>query len=42
MSRLEQPLLYRILWNTGDLILRAEIELLLKDNHGNRHARTLY
>ena len=40
MSRLEQPLNHRILWNTGDLILRAELDLLLKDNHGNWHART--
>jgi hypothetical protein len=40
MSRLQQPLLHQILWSTGDLILRAELDLLLKDNQGNWHART--
>ncbi|HMC63400.1 MAG TPA: hypothetical protein VKI65_00520 [Gemmataceae bacterium] len=40
MSRLEQPLNHQILWNTGDLILRAELDLLLKDNQGNWHAKT--
>lgn len=40
MSRLEQPLNHRILWNSGDLILRAELDFLLKDIHGNWHART--
>jgi hypothetical protein len=40
MSRLQQPLDYQILWSTGDLILRAHVDLLLKDNQGNWHART--
>jgi len=40
MSRLEQPLDYLILWSTGDLILRAELDLLLKDSLGNWHARS--
>jgi hypothetical protein len=40
MSRLQQPLDHQILWSTGDLILRAELDLLLKDAHGNWHART--
>ncbi|MCI0738091.1 MAG: hypothetical protein L0Y72_03540 [Gemmataceae bacterium] len=40
MSRLEQPLNHQVLWNTGDLILRAELDLLLKDNQGNWHAKT--
>jgi hypothetical protein len=39
MSRLEQPLNYHVLWSTGDLILRAEIDLLLKDKQGNWHAK---
>jgi hypothetical protein len=40
MSRLQQPLDYQILWSTGDLILRAGLDLLLKDSHGNWHAQT--
>jgi hypothetical protein len=40
MSRLELPLDFQILWSTGDLILRAEVDLLLKDSQGNWHART--
>jgi hypothetical protein len=39
MSRLQQPLDHQILWSTGDLLLRAELDLLLKDNQGNWHAR---
>src|SRR5947209_5468888 len=34
MSRLEVPLKHRILFATGDLLLRAELDLLLKDNQG--------
>src|SRR5262249_19519652 len=34
MSRLEVPLLHRVLWSTGDLLLRAELDLLLKDKAG--------
>jgi hypothetical protein len=40
VSRLVKPLDHRILWSTGDLILWAELDLLLKDAHGNWHART--
>jgi hypothetical protein len=40
MSRLAQPLHYHVLWATGDLILHAELDLLLKDNRSNWHART--
>jgi len=40
MSRLQQPLLHQVLWSTGDLILRAELDLLLKDLYGNWHAKT--
>ncbi len=40
MSRLLHPLDYLILWSTGDLIVRAELDLLLKDSLGNWHART--
>jgi hypothetical protein len=40
MIRLQQPLDYLILWSTGDLILRGELNLLLKDNKGNWHARS--
>ncbi len=39
MSRLQQPLDYQILWSTGDLILRAELDLLLKDSQGNWHSK---
>jgi hypothetical protein len=35
MSRLEVPLLHRTLWATGDVLLRAELALLLKDQAGN-------
>jgi hypothetical protein len=35
MSRLTVPLLDRTLYATGDLLLRAEIDLLLKDSSGN-------
>jgi hypothetical protein len=34
MSRLEVPLLHRVLWSTGDLLLRAELDLQLKDKAG--------
>ena len=37
MCRLEQPLNHQVLWGTGDLILRAELDLLLKDSQGNWH-----
>ena len=40
MTRLEQPLYHQILWSTGDLILRAELDLLLKDLQGNWHSTT--
>jgi hypothetical protein len=38
MSRLSIPLFHQILWSSGDLIVRAEVELLLKDGSGNWHA----
>jgi hypothetical protein len=34
MSRLEVPLKHRTLWATGDILLRAELVLLIKDNLG--------
>lgn len=40
MSRLEKPLNYDILWATGDLLLRAQLDLLLKDNAGNWRKQT--
>lgn len=35
MSRLELPLKYQTLWSTGDITLRGEVDLLLKDHSGN-------
>jgi hypothetical protein len=35
MSRLEVPIRYRTLWVTGDLLLRAHLDLLLKNNAGH-------
>ena len=40
MSRLQKPLNERVLWSTGDLILRAELDLLLKDDSGNWQLQT--
>lgn len=40
MSRLAVPLYYQTLWSTGDLILRAYLDLLVKDVQGNWHAQT--
>jgi hypothetical protein len=40
MSRLEAPFQYRTLWATGDLLLRAELNLLLKDASGNWRPET--
>jgi hypothetical protein len=40
MSRLQKPLNDRVLWSTGDLILWAELDLLLKDGLGNWQAQT--
>ncbi|HVS35547.1 MAG TPA: hypothetical protein VMS17_08195, partial [Gemmataceae bacterium] len=34
MSRLEIPFKHRTLWTTGDLLLRAELDLFLKDGTG--------
>jgi hypothetical protein len=34
VSRLEVPVLGKILWSTGDILLRAELDLLLKDDSG--------
>jgi hypothetical protein len=35
MSRLQVPLLEKKLWATGDILLRAELEILLKGSSGN-------
>ncbi len=40
MSRLGVPLLHRTLWATGDILLRAELDLRIKDNAGNWHQET--
>lgn len=40
MSRLEVPLLDRKLWATGDVLLRAELDLFLKDSAGNWQRET--
>jgi hypothetical protein len=40
MSRFQTPLRHHILWGTGDLILRAYLELLLKDAQGRWHVKT--
>jgi hypothetical protein len=34
MSRLEIPLRHRTLWRTGDVLIRAELDLALKTNQG--------
>jgi hypothetical protein len=38
MSRLVTPLLWRTLWATGDVLVRAELDLLLKTNQGTWEA----
>jgi hypothetical protein len=40
LSRVEVPLRSRKLWATGDVLLRAELGLLLKDNAGQWRAAT--
>jgi hypothetical protein len=40
MSRLQTALRHHILWSTGDLVLRAYLDLLLKDFRGNWHPKT--
>jgi hypothetical protein len=40
MSRLEKPLDHVILYATGDLLLRAEVDLHLCDSAGNWHQQT--
>jgi hypothetical protein len=40
MSRLEVPLLDRKLWATGDVLVRAELNLFLKDSQGNWQQET--
>jgi hypothetical protein len=37
MSRLQKPLDHVLLWATGDRVLRAFLDLELKDRHGNWH-----
>jgi len=34
MSRLEVPLLGKMVWATGDIVLRAELDLLIRDDNG--------
>jgi hypothetical protein len=34
MSRLEVPLLSKKVWATGDIVLRAELDLLIRDDSG--------
>lgn len=34
MSRLEVPLLSKRVWATRDLVLRAELDLLIRDDNG--------
>jgi len=34
MPRVEVPLLGKKLWATGDILLRAELDLLVRDNNG--------
>lgn len=34
MSRLERPLLSKKVWVTGDLVLRAELDLMIRDENG--------
>src|SRR4051812_34383361 len=40
MARLETPLLGKTVWKTGDILLRAELDLVLKDNSGGWQAET--
>jgi hypothetical protein len=37
MSRLQIPIVGRILWATGDVKLRVDLDLDLKDTSGNWH-----
>ncbi|MCI0459752.1 MAG: hypothetical protein L0Z62_22610 [Gemmataceae bacterium] len=40
MSRVEIPIQYRTLYATGDILLKAEVDLHLKDQAGGFHRRT--
>jgi hypothetical protein len=40
MSLLEVPLLGKFVWKTGDILLRAELDLLIKDNTGGWQLET--
>src|SRR4051812_44911401 len=40
MTRLEVPLLGKPVWSTGDILLRADLDLLLKDNSGGWQSET--
>jgi len=40
VSRLEVPLIHETLWATGDLLLRAEVDLYLRDSQGNWQRQT--
>jgi hypothetical protein len=40
MSRLQVPLNARILWSTGDIVLWAELNVVVKDDRGNWQPQT--
>ena len=40
MARLEVPLLSKKVWATGDQMLRAELDLLIRDENGNWRPET--
>jgi hypothetical protein len=40
MSQLEVPLVGKLVWKTGDILLRAELDLLIKDNTGGWQMET--
>jgi hypothetical protein len=40
MSRLEVPIIGKMLWSTGDVALRADLELRLKDSSGTWKGHT--
>jgi hypothetical protein len=40
MSRLQVPLNARILWSTGDIVLWAELNVVVKDDRGNWQPHT--
>ena len=40
MSKLEVPLLGKFVWKTGDVLIRAELDRLIKDNSGGWQPET--